>query len=112
MHLRLPHHFVSVLAKIVYVDVFDRCHRLLLSFQFTNLFLYILDRLLAVSRLFDISILLVVVAEVARVQKVILDRIVVLSQTFDVVWPDKPSLVVFYRHHTLDMLQVVICWQV
>jgi len=69
-----------------------------------------LDRLLAVGWLFDFTVFLVVVAEVSRVQKVIFDRIVVPSQTFDVVWLDKPSLVVLHGHHTLDMLQVVICW--
>ena len=80
--------------------------------EFIQLALDVVDSHIVMSLLHYFSVRLIVVAEVARVQKVILDRIVVLSQTFDVVWPDKPSLVVLYGHHTLDVFQVVICWQV
>ena len=54
----------------------------------------------------------IVIAEVARIEHIILDRVVVISQRLQVMRPDEPLFVVLARHRILNVLQVVVRGQV
>ena len=57
-------------------------------------------------------LLSVVVAEVARVQNIVLQRVEVIGQRLNVMGTDEPIPIVFVRQGVLDVLQVVVRRQV
>ena len=72
----------------------------------------VINSYLVVRHFFNSTVLLIVVAEVSRVEKVVLDRVLVTSQTFYMVRSDKPRHVVFRWHRSLNGFKVVIRRQV
>ena len=73
--------------------------------------LNVFESLLVVSELLLDPVVFVIMAEVTRVQHVVLDGIVVSCQGFEMVRPDEPSLFLGGLL-ILDVLEVVVCWQV
>ena len=73
--------------------------------------LNVFKSLLVIGELLLDSVIFVVMAEVTRVEHIVLDRIVVGSQRLEMVRPNEPPLLLG-RLLVLDVLEIVVCWQV
>ena len=90
------------LLKVLLTACARQCHRVLLHSQLLKVPLYVIDRLLVLAEL--LLCLAIVVAEVARVQHIILKRVVVVSQRLQMMRPNEPLFIVLARHRIVDVL--------
>ena len=70
----------------------------------------VIDGLLIVGQF--LLVLAIVVAEVARVQHIVLQRVVVVGQGLQVMRTDEPPFIILVGHGILNVLQVVIGRQI
>lgn len=108
--VRLLRQLFNVLFKVFLAVGLNECHCVLLHLQLLQVFLNIFDRLLIFCKL--LFFLKVVVAEVASIQNIVFERIVMIGQRLYVMRPNEPPLTILGRHRILNILQVIVRWQV